>query len=259
LSLSGVGAWCSIGSSYVAELLASCGFDWICIDLQHGFADLESLLPMLQAASISQTPTLVRVPRLDAGLIGRALDAGAAGVIVPMVNSAREAREVVRACRYPPDGVRSWGPARLLLADPAYTARRANDQVQCLVMIETLEAVRNLSEILQVDGVDAVFVGPSDLAVDMGLAPQRGPIAGDHEATLAGIARTCQENGVPAGIFCGTFQAVAQFGGMGYTILAATSDAALIRAGAAQGLQSLRAHPGSGSLSSQHRRESETP
>jgi 4-hydroxy-2-oxoheptanedioate aldolase len=242
LSLSGVGAWCSIGSSYVVELLGSCGFDWICIDLQHGFAGLENLLPMLQAASISQTPALVRVPRLDGGLIGRALDAGASGVIVPMVNTADEAREAVRACRYPPDGVRSWGPARLSLAEPAYSARLANGKVQCLVMIETLEAVRNLGEIVQVEGVDAVFVGPSDLAVDMGLAPQRGPIAGDHESTLAGIARTCQENGMPAGIFCGTFPAVVQFGDMGYTILAATSDAALIRAGAAEGLQSLRAH-----------------
>ena len=146
MPLSGVGAWCSIGSSYVAELLGSCGFDWICIDLQHGFAGLESLLPMIQAAAITQTPVLARVPRLDAGLIGRALDAGAAGVIVPMVNSAADAREAVRACRYPPDGVRSWGPARLTLADPAYTAQRANSQVQCLVMVETLAAVRNLAK-----------------------------------------------------------------------------------------------------------------
>ena len=81
---------------------------------------------MVQAAAITQTPALVRVPRLDAGLIGRALDAGAAGVIVPMVNSAAEARAAVAACRYPPDGIRSWGPARLMLADPEYSAQRAN-------------------------------------------------------------------------------------------------------------------------------------
>lgn len=259
MSLGRIGAWCSIGSSYVVELMASCGFDWICIDLQHGFAHLGDLLPMLQAASITQTPALVRVPRLDAGLIGRALDAGATGVIVPMVNSAAEAREAVRACRYPPDGERSWGPARLTLAEPAYSGERANARVQCLVMVETLDAVRNLDEIVQVEGVDAVFVGPSDLAVDMGLHPRRGPIAGEHATTLAGIARTCQERGVPAGIFCGTFRAVTEFEEMGYTILAATTDAALIRAGAAEGLQGLRARAEARSPSPDPAEESETP
>ena len=109
MPLAGVGAWVSIGSSYVVEVLASCGFDWLCIDLQHGFAADGDLLPMLQAAAITRIPALVRVPGLDHRLIGRALDSGAAGVIVPMVNSAAEAREAVRACRYPPGGVRSWG------------------------------------------------------------------------------------------------------------------------------------------------------
>jgi 4-hydroxy-2-oxoheptanedioate aldolase len=240
VTLGRVGAWCSIGNSYAVEVLASCGFDWICIDLQHGFASPGDLLPMLQAAAITGVPALVRVPRLDTGLIGRALDAGAAGVIIPMVNSAAQAREAVRACRYPPDGVRSWGPARLMLAEPGYSAEAANARVQCLVMVETLEAVRNLDEIVRVPGVDAVFVGPSDLAVDMGLPPRRGAIAGEHAAALASIARTCQDSGVPAGIFCGTFPAVTEYGDLGYTILAAVTDAALIRAGATEGLRTLR-------------------
>ena len=223
------------------EVMASCGFDWLCIDLQHGFATPGDLLPMLQAAAITQTVTLVRVPRLDAGLIGQVLDAGAVGVIVPMVNSAAQAREAVRACRYAPDGDRSWGPARLMLAEPGYSAREANARIRCLVMVETLEAVRNLGEIVRVEGVDAVFVGPSDLAVDMGLPPQRGPIPGEHAATLAGIARTCQQAQMPAGIFGGTVQAVADFAEMGFTILTAFTDAALLRAGAIQGLRDIRA------------------
>jgi 4-hydroxy-2-oxoheptanedioate aldolase len=241
VTLGRLGAWCSIGSSYAAELLASCGFDWICIDLQHGFAGLDSLLPMVQAAAITRTPALVRVPRLDAGLIGRALDAGAAGVIVPMVNSAAEARAAVAACRYPPDGIRSWGPARLMLADPEYRAEPANDRVHCLVMVETLEAVRNLDEIAQVAGVTAVFVGPSDLAVDMGLTPRRGAIPGPHADALASIALTCRRHGMPAGIFGGTTQAVTQYAQLGYGILAVTTDAALIRGGALEMLRSLRA------------------
>ncbi len=109
-------------------------------------------------------------------MIGRALDAGAAGVIVPMVNSAAEARAAVAACRYPPDGIRSWGPARLHARRiPSTAPERANARVHCLVMVETLDAVRNLDEIAAVAGVTAVFVGPSDLAVDMGLhaAPRR--------------------------------------------------------------------------------------
>ena len=236
----GVGAWCSIGSSYVVEILASCGFDWLCVDMQHGFAAESDLLPMLQAAAITGTPALVRVRRLDDGLIGRALDLGAAGVIVPMINCAAQARQAARACRYSPDGVRSWGPARLALADPGYAAAQANAKVACLVMVETREAVRNLDEILAVPGVDAVFVGPSDLAVDMGLHPRRGPIEGDHARALADIASRCQQAGMPAGIFCGTFPAVTQFEAMGYSILAAASDAAFLRAAATEGLATVR-------------------
>lgn len=259
MSLGRFGAWCSIGSSYVVELLASCGFDWICIDLQHGFAGLENLLPMVQAATITHTPALVRVPRLEAGMIGRALDAGAAGVIVPMVNSAVEAQAAVAACRYSPDGVRSWGPARLMLADPEYSAQQANAEVHCLVMVETLDAVRNLDEIVQVAGVTAVFVGPSDLAVDMGLAPRRGPIAGQHAAALAAIARTCREHGMPAGIFAGTSQAVTEYAEMGYAILAVTTDAALIRGGATEILPGLRARIEAVSPGHHAADESETP
>src|ERR1700722_16532584 len=99
----------------IAAERGSCGFDWICIDLQHGFAGVESLLPMVQAAAITHTPVLVRVPRLDAGLIGRALGGGSWGGLSPRVTPAAGARGGVRPCRSPPDGVRSWGPARLTL------------------------------------------------------------------------------------------------------------------------------------------------
>jgi 2-keto-3-deoxy-L-rhamnonate aldolase RhmA len=108
-------------------------------------------------------------------------------------------------------------------------------------MVETLDAVRNLGEIAQVPGVTAVFVGPSDLAVDMGLPPRRGPIAGQHADALVQIARTCGEHGVPAAIFGGTAQAVEDYAAMGYTIIAVTTDAALIRSGATEVLQGLRA------------------
>jgi 4-hydroxy-2-oxoheptanedioate aldolase len=232
MPLGRLGAWCSIPSPYVVEILSSCGFDWLCLDLQHGFIGSESLLPMLQAASIRRTPMLGRVPTLEPGIIGRVLDAGAAGVIVPLVNTAAKAREAVRACRYPPHGTRSWGPARLTLADRGYSASKANDAVQCVVMIETTEAIRNIDEIVQVDGVTAVFVGPSDLAADMTLPPRYGAIPGEHAQALGLIADTCHRHGMPVGIFGGSPDAVSQYSDMGYQFFAVTTDAALIRAGA---------------------------
>ena len=149
MTLGRFGAWCSIASSYVVEVLGSCGFDWICIDLQHGFAGRRE--PRADGAGRGHHadpgagPGAAPGRRDDRTGPGR----GAAGVVVPMVNSAAQAQAAVAACRYPPDGIRSWGPARLMLGDAEYSARRANDRVHCLVMVETLDAVRNLDEIVR--------------------------------------------------------------------------------------------------------------
>src|SRR5439155_10183409 len=140
------------------------GFDWLCLDLQHGLIDYSTMLGMLQAVG-SRAPVVVRVPWNEPDEIMRPLDAGAAGVIVPMVGTAAEAEVAARACRYPPEGFRSWGPTRASLGDPDYGPAAANRDVVCVVMIETVEGVENVREILAVSGVDAILIGPYDLAL----------------------------------------------------------------------------------------------
>jgi 4-hydroxy-2-oxoheptanedioate aldolase len=226
------GGWCGINSSFSAELMARAGFDWMCVDLQHGMIEMADLVPMLQAIAITRTPALVRVSWNDPPQIMKALDAGAAGVIVPMVNSRADAEQAVRATRYPPLGIRSWGPARAQLSVPVYTAASANDESLCVVLLETLEAVEALDDILAVPGVDVALVGPSDLAVAMGLPPQLGPIAGRHESTIAAIAAACARHGVMPGVYGGSAASTIAYRDMGYRFLVATTDILLLRRGA---------------------------
>jgi 4-hydroxy-2-oxoheptanedioate aldolase len=226
------GGWCAIGSSFSVELMGYAGFDWLCIDLQHGMIEMAQAVPMLQAAAVTHTPALMRVSSNDAAQIMKALDAGAAGVVVPLVNSRGDAERAVEACRYPPAGIRSWGPVRAQLAASGYTAQSADREALCVVMIETLEAVAALPEILSVRGVDVVLVGPSDLATSMELAPRAGPIAGRHESTMAAIAATCRERGVLPGIYGGNAAGTVRYRDMGYRFLATTTDVLLLRSGA---------------------------
>jgi 4-hydroxy-2-oxoheptanedioate aldolase len=189
-----IGAWCSIPSALSAEVVGQAGFDFVCADLQHGLADLGSAAPMLQAISITGADPFVRVPGNEPWLIMRALDLGAIGIVVPLVGSADEAARAARACRYPPAGIRSWGPVRVVslkATDPA----ACNERVLCLPMIETPEGVANLEAICSVPGVDGIYVGPSDLALSHGVAP--GP---DLEELLATIVATARKCGIPAGI-----------------------------------------------------------
>src|SRR5712692_2549719 len=166
-----LGGWLTLPSSFSAEIFAHAGFDWLCIDMQHGLIDYQVAVTMLQAISTTDTVPIVRVPWNEHGIIMKSLDAGAYGVIVPLVNTRAEAEAAVAACRYPPLGVRSHGPIRA-----AYYAGRdyiahANDEVLCIVQIETKEAVDNLDAILSVPGVDATYIGPADLSISLGLPP----------------------------------------------------------------------------------------
>jgi 4-hydroxy-2-oxoheptanedioate aldolase len=162
-----LGVFCVVPSELVVEALATAGFDWICIDCQHGLIGYQAMAAMLLAARLSGTPALVRVAENNAAEIGRALDAGASGVIIPVIESAEEAERAVRAVRYPPRGDRSWGPRRGWQAfDPA------QDVSDCYVMLETPAGFDNAAEILSVPGVTGVFVGPSDLAIALGMSPR---------------------------------------------------------------------------------------
>ena len=166
------GLWCTVPGTYLTEIVARSGLDWLCVDLQHGFHTMADLLGFMQVADLTDTPVLVRIEYLDSRTVHRVLDAGARGVIFPTIDTAQQAADAVAMCRYPPNGHRSWGPARLALGDPGYSIERADDDVVCIIMVESRAGLDNLDEILAVPGIDAILVGPSDLGIALGVGPQ---------------------------------------------------------------------------------------
>jgi 4-hydroxy-2-oxoheptanedioate aldolase len=235
-----LGGWCGIPSGVSAELLGHCGFDWICIDTQHGLIGYDQLIPMLQGLSITGTPAFVRPSWNAPGEIMKALDAGAQGVIVPMVNSPQEARQAAGACRYAPDGYRSWGPVRASLGVPDFNPRGANRDVVCAVMVETAEGLANIHQIATTPGVDAIFVGPNDLAVSSGLEPSFMAEHPEHRSQIERILEACLEHDVTAGIFCGSAEMALRWREQGFRMLALESDARLLRKAAQDLLAAVR-------------------
>ena len=162
--------WLGIPSTFSAEIMSHQDFDSITIDLQHGLTDYSIAVPMMQAMSASDATMLCRVPWLEAGIIMKLLDAGAMGIICPMINSREEAEEFVGARLYSPDGYRSSGPVRANIIHSDYH-NSANDQIISLAMIETEQAVENAEAICSTPGLTGIYVGPSDLAISMGEDP----------------------------------------------------------------------------------------
>ena len=195
-----IGAWLSLSNTFSAEALAHAGFDWLCVDLQHGLLDYVDLRQMLPAISTTATTPIVRVSGNHPAEIMKALDAGAMGVIVPLINNREQALAAISACRYPPLGTRSFGPLRAgLYGGPGYAAE-ANDQMACIVMIETREGIDNLESIVTTPGLGGVYIGPSDLALALGLPPNGDTDNALHLETVGKILVTCQKHGVPVGI-----------------------------------------------------------
>jgi len=237
-----VGAWLSVGNVHTAELIANAGFDWVCIDMQHGLIAYSDLLRMLPAISTTDTTPLVRVSSNNLPEINKALDAGAMGVIVPLVNTAEDAAAAVSACRYPPDGTRSFGPTRAALYGGRGYAAEANGQIACIVMIETQAGLDNLDAIVSTPGVSGVYVGPADLALSLGLPPRGDTDEPRHLAAVERILATCKRLGVPAGIHTGGlewskrrlamgFDFVTLGTDTGFMMQAVTADLAAVRAG----------------------------
>lgn len=232
------GAWLTIPSSVSAEALAHAGYDWICIDMQHGVIDYRDCVSMLTAISTTDTVPFVRPSWNDFSEINRVLDAGAMGVIVPMVNSAQEAEAAVSACRYAPRGARSWGPTRATFYAGADYFRGADGEIACIVMIETKDAVDRLDEILSVPGVDAIYVGPADLSITLGLPP--GPDnGGAFEEARLHIAKTANARGIVAGMHANASLA-AKHVDAGYRMITITQDLVALTYAAAADLRHVR-------------------
>lgn len=198
------GIWCAIDSTATVEALAGLDIDWVMIDCEHGLAAAETCLPLIQAADREKRCVFVRVPRLDPGLITRILDAGAHGIMLPKVSTAARAQALVTACRYPPDGERGIGPHRAsgYYSDVAAYLQRANQRLVVAAQIEEQEAVDNLEEILQVDGIDVAFIGPADLSASLGHFGN--PKHAEVETVVAHIATTAARHHIACGYYCGS-------------------------------------------------------
>jgi 4-hydroxy-2-oxoheptanedioate aldolase len=195
-----INAWLAIGSSYSAEGVGHTGVHSVTVDLQHGMLGFSDALPMLQAISATPATPMVRVPHLDPAQIMHLLDAGAYGIICPMISTPEQAAELVAACRYPPLGNRSFGPSRGLLYGGADYVAQANETVMVIPMIETAEAVERIDDILLVDGIDMLYVGPNDMAFAID-GHVRFPRPGS-EAAMAKVLKKARAENVPVGIFC---------------------------------------------------------
>ena len=225
-----VSAWLSIGNSYSAEIAGSSGVDCVVVDLQHGMTEFSSAIGMLQAISATPASPLVRVPSCNADHLMKALDAGAYGLICPMIGSAEEAIAFVAATQYPPQGVRSFGPARGLLYGGADYFDHANATIVRLAMIETRQGLDSLKDICQVEGLDGIFVGPNDLGLALGKAPASDPTDTDVRRAIDHCVHVARHEKKHAGIFCTSGLAGAREIRNGFDFVVINSDANLLKA-----------------------------
>lgn len=239
-----VGSWLTIPSSLNAEILAHTGFDWLCVDMQHGMIDYADAVAMFTAISTTQTIPFVRVPWNDPGTIGKMLDAGAMGVIVPLVNNREEAERAVAACRYPPLGFRSAGPVRARLYSGDDYLDHANDEIVVAAMIETAEGLANLDAIASTPGLTACYIGPNDLAYAIGVTPRGDNPDPKHVATVEHILATCKKHGIVAGIHCGGPEFAKRWLDLGFQMVMVNTDARFLTARSADELADVRAHTG---------------
>jgi 4-hydroxy-2-oxoheptanedioate aldolase len=225
------GVWAALPDAFAAELMCVPGVDYICIDQQHGLVDYNDMVAMLRAIEgRGSTVPVTRVPANQAWIIGKALDAGAQGVVVPMVSSRAEAEAAVAACRYSPKGVRSFGPVRASMVMDSRDTAVVGDSVLCLVMVETREGVERVDEIASTPGLDGIYVGPADLALGLGLPPNLDKEEPEHVAAVDRILKSCQRHGIVPGIQCGSGKSAAKFAERGFRFVTFTKDSSLLPA-----------------------------
>jgi 4-hydroxy-2-oxoheptanedioate aldolase len=236
-----INGWCGIPSGFAAEIMAHMGWDSLVVDAQHGIVGYETMVAMLQGISTTAVTPMARVPWNNPADIMKALDAGAYGIICPMINSRAECESFVGACRYAPVGYRSSGPIRATLyGGPDYHAK-ANDVIVAMAMIETTQALDNLDAILATPGLDGIYVGPSDLSITMGHSPgldrNEEDVLAAYELILAG----CRRHGVHPGIHTGSAAYAKRMIEMGFRFVTLLGDARLLTMAGQQVVQEMRA------------------
>lgn len=224
------GAWLSLPDSITAEVVAHTGFDYICIDMQHGLLDYRDTLNKLQVLSLGSAVPIVRVPTNEASIICKALDAGAMAIIVPLINTPEEAQAAVTACRYPPEGGRSMGPKRPMTLSGLEYLQQANEAISVIPMIETVDGLKNIDKIVKISGIDAVYIGPFDLHLGLGLTPRFDSDEPLFNDALKRIVESCHNAGVAAAVHA-TAQLAAKRREQGFDMITVASDISLLRDG----------------------------
>ncbi len=241
-------AWSTIPDPLVAELLARSAYDAVTLDMQHGGHSTDSILRGVAAVTLAGKPAIVRIPvgRWDAA--SRALDFGASGVIAPMVNSPEDARAFAAAMKFPPTGERSWGPTRALTLhgqpDKQAYLQSANRESLALAMVETRAALAALDSVLELEGIDGVFVGPSDFSIALSHGERVDPGNADMLKSIEGIARRARESGKLACAFTTTVEGARRFGDMGFRLIAVDTDVGCLSRGAGSLFDELNARKG---------------
>ena len=235
-----VNGWLAIPNGFSAETMAHQGWDALTIDLQHGLIDYQAMVQMLQAISTTDTVPVVRVPWLEPGILMKTLDAGAYGVICPMVNTREDAQKLVAWTHYQPRGTRSFGPVRALLYGGADYPQHANDTIVAFAMIETAQALDNLDAILSVEGLDAIYIGPSDLSLALGCKPTFDDVDPPVAQAIDHILERAKAHGVVAAVHNGTPEAALARAAKGFQFVTVSSDARLMASGAQQVLAKMR-------------------
>ena len=235
-----VNGWLAIPHAFSAETMANAPFDSVTVDTQHGMVDFPDAVPMFAAMSAYAPTPLARAPWNDPAAIMKLLDAGAYGVICPMINTAEECARFVGACRYAPAGYRSFGPARgLLYGGPDYAAK-ANDTIVAIAMIETAEAVDNVEEIMSVPGLDGVYIGPNDLAISLGNPPNPEPTAANTVEACETVLACAKRRGLAAGMHTPSGASARDKIDKGYRFVTIANDARLLAAAAADEIAAAR-------------------
>jgi 4-hydroxy-2-oxoheptanedioate aldolase len=236
-----INGWLAIPDSFSAEVMAQQGWDTLTIDMQHGLIDAGAMVPMLQAIQSTDTMPVVRVPWLEPASIMKVLDAGAQAIICPMINTPEDAQRLVSYTRYAPGGARSFGPVRagLVLGDDYASAANAN--IVVFAMIETRQALDNLDAICSVEGIDAVYIGPSDLSLSMGCKPVFDDVDPPVAHAIDHILARAHAHGIRAGVHNGRTDVARARIAKGFDFVTVSSDARILMAGSQQLLGEMHA------------------
>ncbi len=237
-----INGWLTLPCPVTAELMAQQGYDTLTIDMQHGAIGYETALTMLQAISTTQTTPLVRTPWLEPGIIMKMLDAGAYGIVCPMIEGPEDTQALINACHYPPSGYRSFGPFRASLYSGKDYPEKANDTIMPIAMIETRSALESLESILSVEGLAALYIGPFDLSYALGCTPQPDNYEQPVLDAIDHILSTATAKKIPVGIHCITPQHATRMIQKGFSWVTVACDSDLLKSGSDHAIKTLHSH-----------------